>query len=131
MTSEPSDRDRQRDLAWAEAFAGLSRVAATLSVRLRAVHEPGAPAAAEQPAVRAGDGQVRPRLPRGGFGFRQQAVLALGGLDGELGLAAADVANAIGLTSPNAHKLLAGLEGLGALERVPDERPLRWRRGRP
>jgi len=58
-------------------------------------------------------------------------VLALGGLDGELGLAAGDVANAIGLTPPNAHKLLTGLEGLGALERVPVERPLRWRRGRP
>lgn len=76
MTSEPEDRARQRDLAWAEAFAGLSRVAATLSVRLRAVHEPDAPAAAgapsldEQPAARAGDDAGRSRLSRGGFGPR-------------------------------------------------------------
>jgi DNA-binding IclR family transcriptional regulator len=55
-------------------------------------------------------------------------VLSLGGLDAELGLSAGEVAAAIGLSAPNSHKLLAGLEALDALERVPDERPIRWRR---
>lgn len=135
VTTDAYDRNRQRDLAWVEAFAGLSRVAATLSVRLRAVHEVDQSAAAAAAVPSPTNERARPaqrpataRLPRGGFGPRQQSVLALGGLDAEMGLAAAEVANAIGSTASNTHKLLVGLEGLGALERVPDERPVHWRR---
>lgn len=131
VTSNSPETARRRDLAWAEALAGLSRVAVTLSVRLRQIHELEQGEAPEPPTAEpnrpsGGGGQARP--PRGGFGPRQQAVLVLRGLDKTLGLAATEVANAIGVTAPNAHKLLTGLERLGALERVANERPARWRR---
>lgn len=122
---------RARDLAWAEALVGLARVAATLSTRLRAIH-----------ADTAGDGlgedreggratevtAAVSRVPRGGLGPRQEAVLALGGLDAEPGMTTGEIATAVGSARTNTHKLLVRLEDLGALERMPDERPARWRR---
>lgn len=114
-----------RDLAFADAPLGLSRVAATLSTRLRAVHadEPGPPLdPVEVPA--AALPVVGPRL-----GPRQLRVLEVGGLEGELGLAAADVAAAAGLTAPNASAVLKRLAELGLLVDLPGQRPARWRRG--
>ena len=129
------ERARGRDLAWAEALTGLARVAVTLSGRLREPHSAdrpavpdgaavGAPPAAPTAAVSSG------RL-RGGFGPRQQAVLGLRGLDSELGLASSEVARAVGLSASNSTTLLNGLTKLEALERVPGERPTRWRRAHP
>lgn len=126
---------RGQDLAWAEALTGLARVAVTLSARLRELHSsedaPAAPAGGTTP-------QASPKpaaglaaaAPRGGFGPRQEAVLALSGLDSALGLAASEVATAVGLSASNSTTLLNGLAKLEALERVPAERPIRWRRAR-
>lgn len=120
-------RDRARDLAFAEALLGLSRVAATLSTRLRAVH-----ADEPSPDELAGDGVETPppALPVVGprLGPRQLRVLEVEGLDGELGLAAADVATAASLTAPNASAVLKRLAELSLLERVAGARPARWRR---
>jgi hypothetical protein len=120
-------RDRARDLAFAEALLGLSRVAATLSTRLRAVHadEPFANGRAD-----AGVETTRPVLPVVGprLGPRQLRVLEIAGLDSELGLAAADVATEAGLTAPNATVALKRLAELGYLVQVADQRPARWRR---
>lgn len=136
MRSRAEERARERDLAWAEAFAGISRVAGNLSTRLVQLH-------AEAPSEAAGSSsrtdaaphqQPREhvprvaRLPRGGYGPRQQAVLALRGLDQPLGMTTAEVANATAISTTNAHTVLGGLAKLGALERIPDERPTRWRR---
>ena len=125
---------RARDLAWAEALAGLSRVAATLSTRLHEMHRPAAPAAGattelidaatSAPPVRSG------RIPHGGFGPRQRAVLALGGLDSAHGLSAGEVGRVLDIRQQNAHSTLTGLENLGQLMRIPGERPIRWRRAR-
>lgn len=59
---------------------------------------------------------------------RQLAVLALGGLDTELGLAVPDVMKALNYRRPNAHTVLDRLTDLGYLERIPDEQPTRWRK---
>lgn len=67
-------------------------------------------------------------VPRNGMGPRQLAVLALGGLDTELGLAVSDVMKALNYRRPNAHTVLDRLTDLGYLERVPDEQPTRWRK---
>lgn len=126
---------RARDLAWAEALAGLSRVAATLSTRLHEMHRAGAPTEGTAAGPTAAVAAVAPvrsgRIPRGGFGPRQREVLALGGLESVHGLSAGEVGRALDIRQQNAHSTLAGLEKLGQLERVPDERPARWRRARP
>lgn len=116
----------------AEALAGLGRVAVTLSGRLRELHSepPAALTDGDASAPAATEGAKQAATPRGGFGPRQQAVLALRGLDSDLGLAASDVATAVGLSASNSTTLLNGLAKLEALERVPDERPIRWRRAR-
>jgi hypothetical protein len=128
---ERSDVARDRDLAWAEAFAGLARVASTLSTRLRQIHEtpelaPPSPGRALSTRSPADD-----RGPRGGLGPRQLAVLSMLALDSELGVSASDVVKAQGWTAPNSNTVLNSLEKVGALERVPDERPIRWRRPPP
>jgi DNA-binding MarR family transcriptional regulator len=56
------------------------------------------------------------------------AVLALGGLDSAHGLSASEVGRVLDIRQQNAHSTLTGLEKLGQLERVPGERPVRWRR---
>ena len=121
----------------AEALSGLARVAVTLSGRLRDLHSSEDDSPAAPPGRRAAStpaASVTTRAtptPRGGFGPRQQAVLALRGLDNDVGLAASEVATAVGLSASNSTTLLNSLVKLEALERVPDERPIRWRRARP
>lgn len=123
---------KARDLAWAEAFAGLARVAGTLSTRLRQIHETDGDGDGGQVDVTteapSRSSAARVRLPKGGFGPRQQEVLGLRGLDTAHGLSAPDVATSLGYSRPNAQNLLKRLEELGVLQRVPDERPARWRR---
>jgi DNA-binding IclR family transcriptional regulator len=65
------------------------------------------------------------RVPRGGLGHHQLAVLALGALDSPADLSAGDVETATGLQRPNVHKMLQRLTELGHLVQVPDERPAR------
>ena len=95
----------------AEALAGLGRVVVTLSGRLRDLHrEPAAELPeGEAPTADTAEAARQAATPRGGFGPRQQAVLALRGLDSELGLAASDVATAVGLSASNSTTLLNGL----------------------
>ena len=62
------------------------------------------------------------------LGARQLAVLAVGGLEANLGLAASDVAAALGYRAGNATNVLKRLEQIGELELVSNERPARWRR---
>ncbi len=123
--SETARLARERDIAFAEALDEGARVLMRLSGRLRALHavdatsEPAAPLRAA----------AAPRLPRArGLGQRQLAVLGLGGLGDQRGLAAADVAKALGYTPANATNLLKRLEDREYLERVAGERPIRWRR---
>lgn len=122
---EAVELTRARDLAWADAFAGLSRVAAALSARLREIHDDGA----AQPTAPAAPARPR-RRTAGPLGPRQQSVLALRGLDGVHGLSAGEVAKALDLRPQNAQTVLRGLEKTGVLEPVPDEAPRRWRRAR-
>lgn len=136
MRDEAQERARERDLAWAEAFAGISRVAGNLASRLVQLHADVPTVAAEHSSMANGvAAQQRrepvarvARLPRGGYGPRQQAVLALRGLDQRLGMTSAEVAKATAISTTNAHTVLGGLAKLGALERIPKERPTRWRR---
>src|SRR4051794_16335352 len=124
------EQARERDAAVADALDEAARVLVRLAARLRAVHDgPRAAdrAAAPPPAVSAPEKPDR-RRRRQPLGERQQAVLALGGLGTETGLAAGDVAQALGYTAPNATNILKRLEELSYLSRVPGERPLRWRR---
>lgn len=125
MTTE-AGRDRARDLAFAEALLGLSRVAATLSTRLRAVH-----ADERELGHQAADSaETPPALPTVGprLGPRQLRVLEVEGLESELGLSAADVADAAALMAPNATVALKRLAELGYLVQVDGQRPARWRR---
>jgi CRP-like cAMP-binding protein len=116
---------RARDIALAEALDEGARVLMRLSGRLRALH-----AAESDPAhALAAPSAAAVRLPRAqGLGQRQLAVLGLGGLGDPRGLAAADVAKALGYTPANATNLLKRLEDREHLERVAGERPIRWRR---
>ena len=132
-SSSPDAATRARDLAWAEAFAGLARVSATLSTRLRQIHAESTDAAGssgEEPSAleRPRPAPGRARQPKGGFGPRQQTLLALGGLDLPEGLSAPEVAASLGWARSNAHGVMTRLEELGALHRLPDERPARWTR---
>jgi hypothetical protein len=52
----------------------------------------------------------------------------IGALVPPSGLSAADVETATGLQRPNVHELLQRLTELSHVERVPEERPTRWRR---
>jgi hypothetical protein len=128
--SSGTDRSltKARDLAWAEAFAGLARVSSTLATRLRQIHEDAPTEEVEVPPESSPAPAKQTRLPRGGFGPRQQQVLALTGLDTAEGVSVADVSAAFGWKRSNTHNLMTRLEELGALQRMPDERPTRWQR---
>jgi DNA-binding MarR family transcriptional regulator len=112
-------------MAFADALDEGARVLMRLSARLRALH-------ASEPASPPVPSPAGPELPRArSLGPRQLAVLALGGLSDRLGLSAADVAKALGYTTPNATNLLKRLEELDLLVRIAGERPARWRRRAP
>lgn len=96
-----------------------------LAARLRDAHDVDAETGGTSLSDKGAGG---PAARERALGARQAAVLSLSGLDAELGLAARDVADALGLAPPNATNLLKRLEGHGKLTRVPDERPARWRR---
>lgn len=107
--------ERARDLAIADALAGLGKVATTLSARLYEIHTAD---------------QARPQLdaPPVRLGERQRRVLALTGWDNERGLGVSEVATALGFERPNTHNLLVRLEKMELLERLEGHRPMRWRR---
>jgi hypothetical protein len=68
------------------------------------------------------------------LGQRQQALLALPGLREDLGLSSAEVAIQLEIAIPNAHAALTGLAGRNLVERIGDDKPVRWRlvdRGQP
>jgi Fic family protein len=113
--SDPRHRrsaGRARDLAWAEAFAGVAQVADTLAGRLRAIHE---------------ERHVRDER-NSALSEHQRQVVGLAGLKNADGLTGSEVAAAVGLERANAYRLLRRLVELGQLEEVPAERPRRWRR---
>jgi hypothetical protein len=132
VVTNEAELARARDLAWAEALSGLSAVAATLAARLKEVHAAPAPDPGQALAAAGSPGRLDAKAPtmrpRGGFGPRQLAVMDLDGIAEKRGVCASDVADTLGYRVPNAHSLLNRLEKLGALERVPDQRPARWRR---
>lgn len=109
----------------ADALVSVGRALTLLGTRLAAVHDEDT---GEESPLAVDPAALGAELPRGGLGPRQLAVLALGGLDTPVGLAAVDVETATGLQRPNVHKLLQRLTELGHLEQVPEERPTRWRR---
>jgi hypothetical protein len=102
--------------AWANLADGVSRALAQFAVELRAATTPVAPAAVMM-------SRDRP-APRG---KRQGEVLALPGISSEVGMTAGQVAAGIGVTGPNAYKLLESLVAGGWLEVVPDVEPGHWR----
>jgi hypothetical protein len=102
--------------AWANLADGVSRALAQFAQELRAVPTPVAAVAVEQPANRP--------APRG---KRQREVLALPGIASEDGMTAGQVAAHIGVTGPNAYKLLESLVAGGWLEVVADAEPTHWR----
>lgn len=102
--------------AWANLADGVSRALAQFARELRAATTPVAPAAVEQPAARP--------APRG---KRQREVLALPGISVGNGMTAGQVAADIGVTGPNAYKLLESLVAGGWLEVVVDVEPAHWR----
>lgn len=122
---------RERDAVIADALDEAARVLVRLSARLRALHD------SDRDTDRAADKAAAPPPPAParaerrraqGLGPRQMAVLALGGLGDELGLAASEVGKALGYTPSNATNILKRLEGMDYVVRVPGERPARWRR---
>src|SRR5688572_12588749 len=94
--------DRERDMAFADALDEGARVLMRLSARLRALHAasrsaPSAsPAQAPSQATAETVGRAQP------LGQRQLAVLGLGGLGEPIGLAASEVAKALGYSPSNA-----------------------------
>lgn len=103
--------------AWANLADGVSRALAQFALELRATTTaPVAPAAVEQPVDRP--------APRG---KRQRQVLALPGIRSEVGMTAGQVSSDIGVTGPNAYKLLESLVAGGWLEVVVDVEPTHWR----
>ena len=128
VDGEAGPAARERDAAFADALEEGARVLMRLSARLRTLHmgEQAADRAAAPPGPAPVD--IRRAQP---LGERQMAVLGLGGLGGELGLAASEVAQALGYTPSNATNILKRLEELDYLVRVRDERPVRWRRTTP
>lgn len=116
---------RERDAAIADALEEGARVLMRLSARLRTLH--AGEQAADRAAAPPGPAPVDLRRAQP-LGERQMAVLGLGGLNAELGLAASEVAQALGYTPSNATNILKRLEELHYLVRVRDERPVRWRR---
>lgn len=117
-----------RDAAIADALDEAARGLLRLATRLRAPE--AAPAGADRAAAPPGLPAVPSRRAGRGLGDRQMAVLGLGGLDTTAGLAASEVASALGYTPPNATNILKRLADLGYLEPVRGERPARWRRQR-
>lgn len=66
-------------------------------------------------------------VPRRKRGVLQASVLSLPGLDDADGLAASEVADELDIPQSNAQRTLKALTDQGLLERLPDERPYRWR----
>lgn len=99
-----------------------------LAERLRDAHGSDGEVDADS---RAAEGSSGSATRQRALGARQAAVLALPGLDADLGLSAREVADALGYAAPNATNLLKRLEAQGRLNRLPDERPARWRTPRP
>lgn len=103
--------------AWANLADGMSRALAQFAVELRATETTRAtPPAVERLAARP--------APRG---KRQREVLALPTISAEVGMTAGQVAAGIGVTGPNAYKLLESLVAAGWLEVVSGVAPSHWR----
>jgi hypothetical protein len=118
-----------------DAVITIGRALTLLGTRLRDVHDLG-DAAPPRPTAGAPQAPAPPDTPpavvrRGGLGPRQLAVLALGGLDTPVGLAASDVMKALNYRRPNAHTVLDRLTELGCVELVSDQRPARSRKPQP
>jgi hypothetical protein len=81
--------------------------------------------------IREEDGQAAAPagVPHRRRGELQSRVLELPGFDDVTGLAAREVAEQLGVAPSNAQRTLNTLTGQGLLERLPRERPYRWRRG--
>lgn len=116
-------RARPREDAVADALDDAARVLLRHAARLRAAPGPATDARATDRRSAAPAGLRRVR----GLGGRQAAVLGLGGMATTEGLTAQDVARALDYSAPNATNILKRLEELGHLQRVPGERPARWR----
>lgn len=101
---------------WADLADGVSRALAQFALELRAATTPVAPADVEQ----LGDLPA----PRG---KRQRELLALPGISTESGMTAGQVAVDVGVTGPNAYKLLESLVAGGWLEVAVDVEPTHWR----
>lgn len=67
-------------------------------------------------------------VPHRKRGVLQTRVLELPALDDADGLAASEVAEELGIAQSNAKRTLDTLTEQGLLQRLPDERPYRWRR---
>jgi hypothetical protein len=111
-----------------DAFDEAAGVLMRLAARLRDAHGADGEVVADS---RTGADSAGPVTRQRALGARQAAVLELPGLEAELGLAAREVADALGYAAPNATNLLKRLEDQNRLHRVPAERPARWRLPRP
>lgn len=102
--------DDAATLAWADALESWAATATTLAERLRATATP-------EPLL--GDLEA-------GRGPRQRELLDLEALDTTAGMTAEQVAQALGVALPNAHKLLTKLEARELVQRIPESKPTRW-----
>ena len=75
------------------------------------------------PGAESDTSDAAPGRPRG---KRQRQVLELAGLKAEPGMAAVEVAQALGISRANVYQLLNGLVDGGWLMEVPGEEPTRW-----
>lgn len=66
-------------------------------------------------------------VPRRKRGALQTSVLGLPGLGDEDGLTASEVADELDIPQSNAQRTLKALTDQKLLERLPEERPYRWR----
>jgi predicted transcriptional regulator len=102
-------------LAWAEALDSWAATAVTLAERLRSTITTD-PVAADQTSK---------------LGRRQRELLNLDALKNPGGTSPEEVAEALGVALPNAHRLLRGLAARELVEQVPDTKPSRWRKADP
>lgn len=114
-------------LALAQLADDVARALSSYAAALRrgGVHAPppAAPADADTPPAAA----LRPVA----LGERQQRLLALPDLDSAEGLSNREIAERLGIKTPNATALTKRLAELGHLIAVPDESPVRYRRAVP
>ena len=87
-----------------------------------------------QPSPVPGKGAKAAKLPASagkprGLGPHQQACLALKELDAENGASNAKLSVLLGFNGPNTSALTKRLAVTGHLVAIPDERPVRYRRG--